>query len=158
MSPIRTMSPVRTRPSVRTRLAAAAVAALAGASVLAAAPSASAGTAVTAVAGEPGLYRVTGPDALDSAWDLCKDGQTCFWQNANAGGWIWIVPYCGLNDVPDWFDDRASSVWNRGGGPADIYAGSDYSGFMGTVPRWWQGNLASAHNDRLSAVNVRCGS
>ncbi|MFJ3791677.1 hypothetical protein [Kitasatospora sp. NPDC090091] len=52
----------------------------------------------------------------------------------------------------------ASSVWNRGGGPADIYAGSDYSGYMGTVVHWWQGNLASAHNDRLSAVNVRCGS
>ncbi|MFE2638349.1 peptidase inhibitor family I36 protein [Streptomyces scopuliridis] len=119
-------------------------------------PTAQAESRMTPVAGEEGLYEISGPDAGILAWSNCLDGQTCFFQDSNGGGVLWVVPTCWKNEVPSAFDNRASSVWNKGGGPVDLFYNHGWTGYLGTVPHWWQGNLALEHNDRLSSVDVRC--
>ncbi|GAB2898488.1 peptidase inhibitor family I36 protein [Streptomyces mayteni] len=119
-------------------------------------PSVQAESRIAAVAGEEGLYEVSGPDAETLAWSNCKDGQTCFFEHTNGGGVLWVVPTCWRNNVPTSFNDLASSVWNKGGGPVDLFADTNSGGYLGTTSQGWQGNLRAEHNDRLSSVDVRC--
>ncbi|MFE1414269.1 peptidase inhibitor family I36 protein [Streptomyces sp. NPDC058746] len=120
------------------------------------APAPAAEGKITPIAGEPGLYRITGSDVGILAWNNCQDGQTCFFQNSNGEGILWVVPSCWKNKVPSAFDNRASSVWNRGGGPVAVYYNTDWTGYLTTYGRWWQGNIALEHNDRISSVDVLC--
>ncbi|MEU5772317.1 peptidase inhibitor family I36 protein [Streptomyces venezuelae] len=140
---------------MRKRIAAT-VAAMAAAFALAAPTAASAEeSSVTEMPGVEGLYWVSGKDYGAWAWSECGSG-SCFFQNSNGGGWLWVVPSCGHHKVPSWFEDRASSAWNRTPTRIHIYKHSDYSGYLGTVPGWFQGNLASGHNDVMSAVFADC--
>ncbi|CAL9334207.1 peptidase inhibitor family I36 protein [Streptomyces sp. enrichment culture] len=112
-------------------------------------------TRVTEVPGVAGLYWLSGGDYGTRAWSECGSG-SCFFQNSNGGGWLWVVPSCGHHVVPSWFQDRASSAWNRTSTPIHLYRHSDYTGYLGTVPAGFQGNLAAAHNDVLSSVFAAC--
>ncbi|MEU9337288.1 peptidase inhibitor family I36 protein [Streptomyces sp. NPDC048290] len=141
---------------MRKRIAAC-VAAMA-AVVMFAAPAAATGaeeTRVTEVPGVDGVYRLTGGDYGTRAYSECGSG-SCFFQNDGGGGWLWVVPSCGHHKVPSWFEDRASSAWNRTPTRIHLYKHSDHTGYLGTVPAWFQGNLASAHEDVLSAVFADC--
>ncbi|MEU8889427.1 peptidase inhibitor family I36 protein [Streptomyces sp. NPDC048442] len=126
------------------------------AAVMAGTSTANAESRIVPVAGESGLYEVSGPGAAILGWNNCADGQTCFFQYKNGGGLLWVVPSCWKNEVPGAFDNKASSVWNKGGGAVDLYYNHGYTGYLGTTARWWQGDLAASHDDRLSSVDVRC--
>ncbi|MEU2561470.1 peptidase inhibitor family I36 protein [Streptomyces longispororuber] len=140
---------------MRKRIAAG-VAATAAVLALAAPTAASAEeTRVTEVAGVEGLYRLSGGDYGARAWSQCGSG-SCFFQNDGGGGWLWVVPSCGHHKVPSWFQDRASSAWNRTPTRIHIYKHSDYSGYLGTVPGWFQGDLAGADEDVMSSVFADC--
>ncbi|MFJ4686985.1 peptidase inhibitor family I36 protein [Streptomyces sp. NPDC091377] len=112
-------------------------------------------TRVTKVQGVAGLYWLSGGDYGTRAWSECGSG-SCFFRDDNGGGWLWVVPSCGHHAVPAWFEDRASSAWNRTPTRIHIYKHSDYSGYLGTVPAWFKGNLASADEDVMSAVFADC--
>ncbi|MET8829843.1 peptidase inhibitor family I36 protein [Streptomyces sp. NPDC004610] len=96
-----------------------------------------------------------GPVPAHRAWSECGSG-SCFFPNDNGGGWLWVVPSCGHHPVPGWFQDRASSAWNRTPTRIHIYKHTDYGGYLGTVPAWFQGNLASADEDVMSSVFADC--
>ncbi|MCB5165396.1 peptidase inhibitor family I36 protein [Streptomyces bambusae] len=138
-------------------VAAAAVVGLAAptATATAAGRTSGAATTVTRTAGPSDVRWYSGGDFEAKAYSDCGGG-SCFFQNAGGGGWLWIVPSCGHHVVPSWFDDRASSAWNRTPTRIHIYSGGNYTGYMGTVPGWFQGGLAAAHNDRMSSVFADC--
>ncbi|MEU5289296.1 peptidase inhibitor family I36 protein [Streptomyces sp. CA-278952] len=144
---------------MRKKLAAlASIAALATALALPGAASA-AETKVTPVAGVEGLYKITGPDeaAIQAAgYERCGAG-TCFFQLTNGTGELmWIVPSCGRHQVPGYFDGKATSAWNRTGTAIILYDGGGYTSRLGSMPGWFQGNLNSAHDNKMSSVDAAC--
>jgi hypothetical protein len=58
------------------------------------------------------------------AWADCRSGNSCYFQNAEGGTPVWVAPSPGcfnLGEMNPPFNDRISSVWNRGGGLVNMY-------------------------------------
>ncbi|MFJ2744967.1 peptidase inhibitor family I36 protein [Streptomyces sp. NPDC087440] len=131
------------------------------AAMLAVTPTAGAETRITPVAGQPGVYTVTGPDAAIKRYDWCQNGETCFFSEADGGGIgsgtkaFWRAP-CGYSVAPNDFRNRATSAWNRRNAAAEIFYYPDWTGSMGVIPGGWQGNLAPEDNDGMDSVYVYC--
>ncbi|KUJ64903.1 hypothetical protein ACZ90_54120 [Streptomyces albus subsp. albus] len=142
---------------LRTVLAGAALAAVTIAGLPAAAQAAQTEPqwTVTQTPQEP-VYRFTGDHLRIQSW-ACPDGVTCLFQSQGGTGWMWPVEHCGFNTLPVDMRDKVSSVWNRGGGSADLYdAAYDMRDYLATVPQGAQANLRWEHNDRTSSVYVNC--
>ncbi|MGG8406994.1 peptidase inhibitor family I36 protein [Streptomyces sp. 12297] len=141
---------------MRKSIAALAVTATVAAVVVGGTSAASADTRVVKDSTVAGLYHLSGENVGALAYDNCLNGQTCFFQYTGGGGILWVVPSCGRNKVPSAFNDKASSAWNKGGGPADLFYNTDYTGFLGTMPWGFRGDLRADHQDRLSSLVVNC--
>lgn len=111
-------------------------------------------TRITPVRGSEGVYKYAGGDFRAAAWNNCRG--TCFYSEWRGEGYLWTVPSCGRHDVPPWFNDLASSAWNRT--PTTILLFEDIGTgiYMGPMPGWFQGNLDAAHDNRLSSVDALC--
>lgn len=112
-------------------------------------------TEVTPVPGAEGVYKYTGGDFRAAAWADCGGG-SCFFSEFDGGGYRWTVPSCGRHNVPTWFNDLATSAWNRTPTTILIFKDSNSGGYLGPMPGWFQGNLAYDHNNKMSSVDALC--
>jgi hypothetical protein len=89
-----------------------------------------------AVAGAAGIQTAE-PASAASAAATCSSTQACFWDGKNATGTGPKVMSSCIRDFGDYsFDNRASSVWNRGvQDTLIVYSGTFASGSRGTVAR-----------------------
>ena len=62
--------------------------------------------------------------AAPADWADCRAGYSCYFTHADGGTPMWVAPSPGCFDLGRMnppFNDRISSVWNRGGGYVDMY-------------------------------------
>jgi hypothetical protein len=93
-------------------------------------------------------------------WD-CSPGYSCYYDGRNGTGWRWVAPSCGWFDLGRMrppFNDRISSIWNRGGGAIDLYNWDGRSRwiYLGTVPIGARGNLPPQIDNIVDAVRIAC--
>ncbi|MFB7475258.1 peptidase inhibitor family I36 protein [Kitasatospora sp. NPDC056184] len=112
-------------------------------------------TTVTPVPGTDSVYKYEGGDFGAQAYNDCGGG-TCFFSEFDGGGYLWIVPSCGRHNVPTWFNDLATSAWNRTSVTVNIFQDSNQRGYLGPMPGWFKGNLYIGHNNKMSSVDSLC--
>ena len=107
-------------------------------------------TATAAQAAPAGTY----------AWDNCRDNYSCYFQDADGGTPMWEAPSAGCFDLGRMnppFNDRISSVWNRGNGAVDMYNwdGSNWE-YVDTVQRGRRVSYSSGdwRNDIIDRVCI----
>ncbi|MFH8223688.1 peptidase inhibitor family I36 protein [Streptomyces sp. NPDC018057] len=112
-------------------------------------------TTVTLVPGTHDVYKYEGGDYGAQAYTDCAGG-TCFFSELDGVGYRWTVPACGRHNVPTWFNDLATSAWNRTSVTVNIFKNADQGGYLGPMPGWFKGNLDIAHNNLMSSVDSLC--
>ncbi|WP_424214262.1 peptidase inhibitor family I36 protein [Streptomyces sp. BI20] len=124
-----------------------------------AAPTAVAAGAPQAKDALVGPFDMSKGESAALGWDNCLHGQACLFQNANGGGWMWVVPACNVNyNLNDYgINNKTSSVWNRAGSTLYAYDGNG-TGLLATYAKFGPTiNVPSAHNDKISSVWAPCG-
>ncbi|GGO47895.1 MULTISPECIES: peptidase inhibitor family I36 protein [Streptomyces] len=94
-----------------------------------------AGGAFLALALAAGLSVAGAPSAPAAAagYERCPDRYSCYFSGANGTGDLWKAPNPGCFDLGHWnppFNDRISSVFNRGGHEVHMYD------WTGTYWKW----------------------
>ncbi|MEV7282274.1 peptidase inhibitor family I36 protein [Streptomyces sp. NPDC093111] len=112
-------------------------------------------TTVTLVPGTDNVYKYEGGDFGAQAYNDCAGG-TCFFSEFDGVGYRWTVPGCGRHNVPTWFNDLATSAWNRTSVTVNIFKNANQSGYLGPMPGWFKGSLDPAHDGMMSSVDSLC--
>ena len=92
----------------------------------------------------------TGSASADETW-RCKEGNVCLWKHADFVGLMVPAKKAEPGLDPAYFDDSASSLWNRTNRAWCFYAGYDYSGDKLRVPAGTKTFNLLSFNDRISS-------
>jgi hypothetical protein len=97
-------------------------------------------------------------DVKPSAFSDCPAGYGCLFSSINGGGLMYIIPACGMRDIPYPMGNNTESVVNRGGGSITLYDGTGNTGAnLGTYVNDGVGrNLPSSYRNRASSLIVYC--
>ncbi len=122
------------------------------------APFATAATATTAPATAT-ASATTAPSTTAGGYDRCPSGSSCYFSNANGNGDMWRAPSSAcfnLGTMNPPFNDRISSVWNRGGNVVHMYnwTGSwDWVDDVQVGQKWSVGS-GDHRNDKVDMVCI----
>ncbi len=75
-----------------------------------------------------GLLTVAAPAQAWEGFERCQHGQGCLFEHPLGAGAMVIA---GNGNVPWWFNDDASSVWNRTGRIMYLYENANYNEYGG---------------------------
>ncbi|GCE00330.1 peptidase inhibitor family I36 protein [Embleya hyalina] len=82
------------------------------------------GAGLVALALLLGMSLAPGTASARGGYDRCTSGYSCYFSDTEGGGDLWYAPGPGCWNLGTWnppFNDRISSVWNRGGGVVHMY-------------------------------------
>jgi len=99
------------------------------------------------------LVTATPAQATHDSFDRWLHGQACLFQYDSGRGEYLVI---GSGNIPIWFNDRASSVWNRTGHWLYLYEHAYYGGLRMDLPPYdGPRNLFMFWNDRVSSTLLR---
>jgi hypothetical protein len=78
-----------------------------------------------------------GGHASVQAWSDCPAGYSCYFTANEGGNPVWLAPSPGCFDLGQQspaYNDRISSVWNRGGSTVNMYNWNGAWEFVDSVP------------------------
>lgn len=94
------------------------------------------------------------------AWENCLAGTSCYFTHPDGGTPMWVAPGPGCHDLGKLnppFNDRISSVWNRGGSRVDMYNWTGSWQFVADVAVGERINFPAGdwRNDIIDLVCIR---
>ncbi|MGW4020525.1 peptidase inhibitor family I36 protein [Streptomyces sp. NPDC005009] len=114
---------------------------------------------VGAVLASTTVLAAPGTASADEPVTRCEEGQICLYDGHNLTGSNLQLQY--RVDVPNigWaWNDRASSVWNRGEGFVCIYTDADYYGYHFSIPPGGKQELLFLYDNAVSSLEYGgCG-
>lgn len=99
-------------------------------------------------------------DVGPSAWEDCRAGFSCYFTHPYGGTPMWTAPGPGCHNLGTMnppFNDRISSIWNRGAGRVDLYNWTGSWQFVTDVEvgEWLNFTGDDWRNDIIDMVCVR---
>lgn len=97
--------------------------------------------------------------ASASTYADCQAGKSCYFTDANGSGDMWVAPSAGcwnLGNMNPPFNDRISSVWNRGGAVVHMYNWVGYWAWEADVQigQQWTVYGGDSRNDVIDEVCI----
>ncbi|MEV0260539.1 peptidase inhibitor family I36 protein [Streptomyces sp. NPDC050617] len=94
-----------------------------------------------------------------SGYDRCPSGSSCYFSNANGNGDMWRAPSSAcfnLGTMNPPFNDRISSVWNRGGNVVHMYNWTGTWTWLDDVQvgQKWSVGSGDHRNDKVDMVCI----
>ncbi|GGP71655.1 hypothetical protein GCM10010185_51020 [Saccharothrix coeruleofusca] len=101
---------------------------------------------------------LTAPANAEATWDRCPHGSYCLFEHRDGGGALYRVSNPNGNtrvNLPGWFNDKASAVWNRSGQLMGLYKDANCKAPLVKAGPYGNPEKLGAHTqDRASSI---CG-